>query len=245
MTNRTMLAVTGWVVVLTTLVAGCQMNMRARTVRLDGEAMPAGAPLAVDVENRAGTVTLRVDPKLKQPRVEAQPADGRSMKKDKPWAAAELARQDDRWVLRVIGGGNETTDKASPIILTITVPSCEGVRVKNAGGPVTLRDVGGAISVANTATGAPTAGIELRTQRALTAPVTLTSTGGDISCKCGKGSKGQLTITSQSGDVQTQSNSTKFTGGKNLPKGWTGVLGSADNTITISTDHGDAVFEAE
>lgn len=224
-------------------LGGCKMNSRARTVPLQGEALPAGAPLAVDVDNRAGTVVVRVDPKVTAPVVWAQPADGSSVKKEKPWAAADLAQQDERWVLRVMAGAGETAEDGTPVIVTVTVPACEGVRVKNAGGPVTLKGVGGAISVTNSDMGGQTAGISVDTKRDLTAPVTLVSTGGDVRCKAGPGTVGKLLLTTPRGRHEVQTRSMVLTNGKNLPTGWEANLGGSDNPITLTTDRGDVIFE--
>lgn len=233
-----------WAIVGAALLSGlggCKMNSRARTVPLQGEALPAGAALAVDVDNRAGTVVVRVDPRVTAPIVRAQPADGSSVKKEKPWAAADLAQQDERWVLRVMAGAGET--EGTPVIVTVTVPACEGVRVKNAGGPVTLKGVGGAISVTNSDLGGQTARIAVDTTRDLTAPVTLISTGGDVVCKAGSGSVGKLTLTTPRGRHEVQTRSKVLTNGKNLPAGWEANLGGSDNPITLTTERGNAIFE--
>lgn len=242
MLNRWTMAVTA--LIATALLTGCHMNQKARTVRLDGAEMPAGAPLALDIENRSGSVTVRVDPKLTKPLVLARPASGDAATHDgQPWAAAELAQQDDRWVLRVIAGGAETPESTTPVILTVRVPSCEGIRVKNAGGPVSLREVGGAITVTNTDLGARTADVEVRTRRDLDSPVTLTTTGGDIYCLGGRGTAGLVTLVSQDREPELRSRYVKVTQSRNLPRGLSARVGDSDNPITITSDRGEAVLE--
>lgn len=229
------------------LIGGCEMNRRARAVPLAGleeTAALASAPLAVDIENRSGTVVVRVDPNVKRPEVMARPADGRAIRKDdKPWAAAELAAQDEHRVLRVIAGGGEAAE-VTPIILTVVVASCDGVRVKNAGGPVTLQGVGGAISVSNTDLGGRTARITLDTRRDLTLPVSLVSTGGDVSCLAGHGTLGKVTLNATGGrpEVRVRAAS-RFGASQSTATGWTGTFGNSDNPITLTTDHGNAVLE--
>ncbi|MCC6675566.1 MAG: hypothetical protein IT436_00345 [Phycisphaerales bacterium] len=230
------------------LIGGCDMNRRARTVPLSGveeTASLSSAPLAVDIENRSGTVVVRVDPTAKQPAVMARPADGRAIRKDdKPWAAAELAAQDEHRVLRVVAGGGDTQELMTPIIVTVVVPSCDGVRVKNAGGPVTLEGVGGAISVSNTDLGGKTARIAVETRRDLTLPVSLVSTGGDVSCLAGHGTAGKVTLTATNGHPEIRVRSaTRFGASQSTAEGWTGTFGSSDNPITLTTDHGNAILE--
>lgn len=230
------------------LLGGCQMNRRAQSVPVAGveeTAAIASAPLAVDVENRSGTVIVRVDARAKRPMVLARPADGRSIRKDdKPWAAAELAAQEEHRVLRVVAGGGEAPEAALPLIVTVVVPSCEGVRVKNAGGPVLLQGVGGALTVTNADLGGRTARIEVETRRDLTLPVSLISTGGNVSCIAGTGTSGKVSLNAPNGrpEVRTKA-AVAFHGGQNSAAGWSGVFGRGDNEITLTTDHGNAIFE--
>lgn len=226
---------------------GCQMNRKARAVPLTGieeTASLASAPLAVDVENQSGTVLVRVDPKVKTPTVTARPADGRRIKKtDQPWATAALAAQDERRVLRVVAGEAEGAP-AEAIIVTVVVPSCDGVRVKNAGGPVTLEGVGGAVSVANADMGERTARITVDTTRDLTLPVSLISTGGDVRCTAGLGTAGRVTLNAPNGHTEMRAKfATRVGGGQNQGTTWTATFGQSDNTITLTADHGNAVIE--
>lgn len=247
MSSRWMRTLAGTVALLAVLGgAGCQMNRKAQTVAVTGidqSGETASAPLAIDIENSSGTVIVRVDPKASGPRVLARPADGRRVRKtDKPWAAAELAMQDEHRVLRVSAGGGE--GPAEPVIITVVVPACEGIRVKNAGGPVQLRGVGGAITVTNADLGGRTAAIEVETRRDLTMPVSLISTGGDVTCIAGPGTVGKVTLNTPDGMPEVRAKSAAMVReGQNTATGWSAEFGRSENTITLTTDHGRAVFE--
>lgn len=225
---------------------GCDMNRRAQTVPLGGleaTAELASAPLAVDIENWSGTVVVKVDRGAREPRVTARPADGRSVKKDdKPWAAAEMVAEEGHRVLRVVAGGGE--EPAAPVIVTVTVPGCDGVRVRNAGGPVTLRGVGGAIAVVNTDLGGRKASITLDTKRDLTMPVSLTSTGGDVRCTAGSGTAGRVTLTAPKDKLEVRVKAAdRFTDAVYSARGWTAVFAGSENPITLTTDDGIVAFE--
>jgi len=147
-------------------------------------------------------------------------------------------------VLRVLAGGGDPSEQATPIIIAITVPACEGVRIRNSGGPVKLEGVGGAISVTNADLGARTAGITLETRRDLTLPVSLITTAGDIRLTAGPGTSGVVTLTAPRGRTQVSARQADRMGGaRNTASGWTGAFGASDNPISLVTEHGDTVFE--
>ncbi len=171
-------------------LTGCAAS-DTRRVPIEGVETATVGPLALDIQNQLGEVQVVVEPGLAQPYVEAIPfSEERPIGQVdraaalKPWVAAQVSEAEPGGrVLRVLCTAAEN-QPVRPVYLNVRVPRCDGVRVKNVGGPVTLTGVGGAVEV-NCTPSTPTiwqegAAVRVRTDRALTSGVTISSTDGEV-----------------------------------------------------------------
>ena len=172
-------------------------------------------PLSVDIENFRGSVEVEVVPGLTQPTLRAWVLDESNgfmrLTDDatvKSWYAAEIvtvqagpAGGGSRPVLRIITTRDAKT-KPSSVRLLVQTPTCEGIRVRNSGGGVVLRNVGGEITVENGYKGGEGGDITIHTSRRIAEPMSLRTTTGDIAILVPTSSQGRLEINTPKGQPQ-------------------------------------------
>lgn len=235
------------------LLSGCQnLGGLHRNVPIAGlvAGIDPAAPLAVDVQNRKGTVRVVAEPRLKQPRVRAirvAPADERT-RRDKraapapgpvdSVAAAQIITVDGRSVLRVLADQpfENYADWATQI--EIRVPRCSGVRVRNTDGPVELVNVEGAIDVDNGAGNGPGGHITLRTDRPLSDPVLLVTPRGDIRAVLGHASALAIDAQTQYGSVNVDARRQTVDDALAQRLRWQGRVNHGDAPARLSTGNG-------
>lgn len=234
-------------------VAGCSTtgtNAQCE-VKIDRADDPGVGPLGVDVQNQLGEVEVTVDPAVEHPFVEAVPmATGSPMGSidresgASPWAAAQIGTSEGGRVLRVLCTSREG-ESARPVYLRVVVPACDGVRVRNSGGPATVVDVGGTIDVQTTPSAAyswPEGGaVRVRTSRVLKSNVTLVSSDGEVSLDLPRSSTGTIVAESPNTRVDlatvkgTQSNSEARTSLRGV---YSVSLNEGTNTLTLRSGRG-------
>jgi hypothetical protein len=122
--------------------------------------------------------------------------------------------------------------------LTIRVAKADGIVVHNAGGPVELVRVGGAIHVENGSGGRPGGDVQVRTGDAMTKPSTLTTTSGTVLYQVGPGSTGTFNLMTDKGDVQFSSRLGEVSGVIPEPTRWRGVLNDGTNPVVLHSGDG-------
>jgi hypothetical protein len=201
MTSRHLLTLVG-------VAAGCSLLASCGTVRkVDGAEqqieVDRGTPVAFDIENFHGSVRIVVDAS----RTDVKPV----IKKHVSWwvehgirddaqdavsVRSRTVRQDGMSVVSI----KTTTTYPEPekvwVDLTLFVPRCDGVRVYNRGGKVTLEGVAGAMQVENVSFADHEAPIEVRTDKDITDPVVLSTDAGTVAYQVGPGSAGMFTLDS-------------------------------------------------
>lgn len=165
-------------------------------------------PLMVDIENFRGSVEVEVIPGLTQPTLRAWVLDESNqfmrLTDDatvKSWYAAEVVAVQGKPVLRIMTTRDAKT-KPSSVRMLIQTPTCEGIRVRNSGGNVVLRNVGGEITVENGYKGGEGGDITIHTTRRIAEPMTLRTTTGDISILVPTSSQGRLEVNTPKGAPQ-------------------------------------------
>lgn len=186
-------------------VGGCSLR---RPVDV-GLAVPAEAwatRTAVDIHNYHGSVTVIVDPKLEAAETSAVVGASPPLDEAADYKATESVSIVSDWVeqeggrvLRIRTGSAWFDQEAVWVDLTIRMPSCAGATVWNRGGFVELVGVEGAIQVDNGAMGKSPGTIRVRTARAMTAPVALTTDVGSVVYQVGANSTGAFELESGSG----------------------------------------------
>jgi hypothetical protein len=160
-------------------------------------------PVAFDIENFHGNVRVVVDPTLTavKPVIKKRVSwwVEQSIRKDAQDAITVRTRtyeDEGRSVVRIKTTTNWPEPERVWVNLTLYVPRCDGVRIWNRGGSVTLEGVAGAIQVENFDYAGNSAPIEVRTDRDIVDPVMLVTTSGTVAYQVGPGSTGQVTLDS-------------------------------------------------
>lgn len=146
------------------------------------ELLERSPALAIDVENERGAVLVTVNHNLKAPRVTANAGTLRGEPvanfEGGKWASADLQETDGRAVLKVRSLPEEGPQHW--VQITVDVPACEGVRIKNSDGAIEVRGVNGAISIENGGAGKPGGRVFVETAKPNTSPISITTATGDI-----------------------------------------------------------------
>jgi hypothetical protein len=205
-------------------------------------------PVALDIENFSGNVRVVVDPTL----TSVKPV----IKKRVSWGVDQFIREDAQAAIHVRSrtveqdGRSVITIKTSTkwiepkktwVNLTLYVPRCDGVRVWNRGGKVTLEGVSGAIQVENAGLDGEEAPIEVRTDKAIVDPVMLVTDSGTVAYQVGPGSAGQFTLDSaddaEEFDCKVLSPDLIHSDGKVT----TASLNAGDNQVLLKSGKGSVI----
>jgi len=231
------------------LLVGCRGTSK-RTVEIDGPDLPTGSPVAVDVTNYHGSVhvlaTHRVDEPVVRAKLRAPRWAKRRAKIDAQkavWIGAEMVEQEGGMVLRVLSRpGDDAPDLTDRVRvnLTIRVPECNGVLVRNTDGRVLLEHVAGAIQVENGAGGTEGGTVDVRTNLPLEAPVALTTTDGNIYLQIAPNSQGDLEAVSEDGTAVIRAHVGSLTAFDAGQQRSTAILNDGTNPILLRTSKGIA-----
>ena len=205
-------------------------------------------PVALDIENFHGNVRIVVDPTL----TEVRPVIKKrvswwvedSIRKDAQEAISVRSRtveQDGRSVIMIKTATTWPEPEKVWVNLTLFVPRCDGIRVWNRGGKVTLEGVSGAIQVENNDYAGAEAPIELRTDRDIIDPVVMTTTSGTVAYQVGPGSTGRFTLDSEDGteefDCKVASPRDIYSDGKVT----TATLNNGENAVLLRSGSGRVI----
>jgi len=233
-------------IVGTLLLPGCgtpkqtQRGSFVRLVDVDGPRFTARSLPAVNVENPNGTVSVVVQPGLRDAVVEATDRSGdKAFDPEDPRAeilATKRLRQ-NRMELRV--RRRSLDDENRPIDITVRVPSCGGVHIVNAGGDVSVTGLTGDVSIASGREALPGGDISIRTDLPLDGPVDITTISGDIDVRTGPGTEGRFSVGTNAGEVVVDIRGSSVTNARPEDQLWTGQVGDASHDVKIRSLSGD------
>jgi len=196
---------------------------------------------AVDVQNQLGSVNIRIDRSITVPTVSAMATDDRGRTRAASWAAADLEASEPFPILRVLvtppeGGVAEWTD------VTVTVPACAGLRVRNQGGTVTANQLHGAIDVQNGSGVAPGGDVTLTLASPLIDPLMIRTSTGNVLLTMPSGSGGNFTLLSGSGQIALNANNERLQSVQSDARNWSGRLNDGHNDVRIIADTGSVIL---
>lgn len=227
------------------MVAGCQ-NEKAfaptspsQKVSVGGERGAISGPLAVDVDNYRGLVSIEVVPELAAVEVSAIASEGRESGGTAPFIGADRVSSPGGEILRVICS-NAGSEGVAGRDVYIRVPRCDGLRVRNSGGNVVARGVSGAIEIESSQ--GRTGDVRVETNSALTAPVNIRTTGGNVVLAIGRASTGVLDLRATGGEVSLDVPASVITGGRLRSDSVTGTLNKGTNPFVVTTGAGNISF---
>jgi hypothetical protein len=201
---------------------------------------PAEGPLAVDIDNHRGSVSILVDPKLTEPVVTAK-ARGQKASVAGQWTAASLATDAGHPVLRVLCTAPPTDDEGTHVDIVVRTPSCAGVRVRTDDGLINLRGIQGAIDAQTSTAGHGLSAIFISTDTALTEPILLHSERGKIEVRMPKTSAGQIQAASPLGTIDVDAVTADLRDVSYVRQIWTGTLNGGKSDLHLIADDGDIV----
>ncbi|MEK6701850.1 MAG: DUF4097 family beta strand repeat-containing protein [Planctomycetota bacterium] len=231
-------------------LAGCGLTVPTTNV-VNVQQSPTTAKsdraMQIDIENRNGSVSLSVEPRLTKPIVEAVVWDesGKFMKQVddkivKTWYTADIIMQEGRPIMRVLTSRTDDGKVPAFVKLVIRVPSCDGIRVRNTGGDITLKGVSGPMTVENGFRGGVGGDITISTQARVADDIKVTTTKGDISVHFTPNSQGRIEITSLKGKVEFAARTDGVSKQKRTANASTAILNGGKNLISLSTQEGTA-----
>jgi len=218
-------------------LGACSATKRADVVPIVESEAPAEGPLALDIDNHRGSVTVVVNPKLKGPQITAVVRE-RGTKSSERWAAASMANDAGRPVLRVLSSPPES-GPAPHVDIVIKVPTCAGIRVRSDDGQITLRGVGGAIDAQTSIGGHSPTAILVTTNTPLHDPVLLHAQRGGIELRMAQSSAGQLRAEAPAGGVEVDAATADLRDVRFTRQTWTGTLNAGTSDMRLTADDGD------
>lgn len=242
--------VTARSVVLTALVwtlacaGGCGWRAKKVDVTMTGPELGRDSRPMVDVSNWNGSVEVIVSSRFKRADVRAKVrrasgADvGRRELARESAVTAQSTTEGGRPVLRVRSTTSIPDPTQGRAELLIRLPACAGAVVRNSGGLVELRGVGGPITVENGVNNGPGGRVEIRTSEPLTDPVTVTTSEGTIYFQVGPNSAGRFDLLAEGGEaaLDAQRGVIKF---ESYAKDrFVATLNGGENPVTLRSGRG-------
>lgn len=214
-----------------------------------GEAVTSDRPIAVDVENLNGSVTVLVSDRYKRAYVYARAAwRGKYSRaeweevKNEDWVVAEHVVEEGNSILRVLSQAAPELDPPVRTDIRVLLPACDGVYVRNAGGPVKVVGAGGAHTIESGFDDGPGGNIEVKTSRDISDPITLRTSDGYVDLVLDAGSEGTIDLQTDNGTAFFSSKFGHATDVKPTATHWTGVWNQSTNPISLRTLDGDVRF---
>ncbi|MGH7241955.1 MAG: hypothetical protein ACREJD_00880 [Phycisphaerales bacterium] len=221
---------------------GC--SLRPAPVTISGvEVLEHTPTIALDVENDRGAVLITVNPKLTAPRINANAGTVRGEPVEN--------YQADRWVTAAItetDGRAVFTVRNTPLVaetsrwvqMTIEVPSCDGLRLKNSDGSIEVRGVNGAITIENGGAGRPGGHVFVEAAKPNTSPIMITSASGDIELLLPTDSTGEVQLISGNNALAAMIAFTGQVSNSVIKPGWySGILNWGTNPVRIKSTEGE------
>ena len=127
-----------------------------------------------------------------------------------------------------------------PVDLTVYIPQCDGIEIRNAGGKVIIVGVTGVINVESGTNFRPGGAIEIRTDKAQIESIHATTNNGNVTLVTAPDSAGTIELIAPRG--KTSFNSRYGIVNQSMPsKGhWTGIWNDGINEIRLHAEDGDA-----
>ncbi|CAG0950554.1 hypothetical protein PHYC_00177 [Phycisphaerales bacterium] len=195
-------------------------------------------PLALDLDNQAGSVTIIVDATFRRAEVFAITTTDDGRRVAAPWAAADYQAAEPRAILRVLckrgpnAGGDGKTD------VTIRLPACAGLRVRNSIGPVLATGVSGAIDIQNGSDVELGGNVTVEVGSPLGTPMMLRSAGGSVRLDLPTSSRGLFFVHSGVNQISFVAPKEETQAGAADARGWNFDLNRGEHQVRLIADQG-------
>ncbi len=235
------------------LRARIEANKLARSVPVQGTPVTVGQITAIDVENPWGDVVIDARPRNEESFIAFKVRKERHLRWRGAWQGFEFdptgayftaEHETDGEVGTVVVRPTDLTVEGfrPPVDIIVYVPRADGIRVRNAGGNVTVVGATGSIDVRSGSEDHLGGDVEIRTDLTLDDLLVAESTGGDVRVVASKDSAGTIELVAPRGET-TFDGRYGVTAHSRPSKGhWTGVWNDGINPIRIHSEAGDAVM---
>lgn len=229
-------------------------NELAHTVPIQGDPVTLGRLNAVVIDNPYGEVRVVAKPANEQAQVTFFVQQERRLR----WRAARMGfdfdpvgeyftathtHNGELSTLTIAPTDLTVEGYRPPINLTVAIPQCDGIVVRNAGGKVVIVGVQGAIRVESGDSVVAGGPIEIRTDKEQLEEIYALSNGGNVTLVTGPASAGTVELVAPRG--KTSFNSRHGVVDHSMPKvgHWTGIWNDGTNKIYLESRDGDAAVK--
>lgn len=235
------------------LRARIEANKLARSVPVEGTPVTIGQITAIDIENPWGDVTIDARPRNEESFIAFKVDQERRLR----WRAARQGFEFDPTgeyftavhetngeVGTVVIRPTELTVEGfrPPIDIIVYVPRADGIRVRNAGGKVTVIGATGAMDIESGTDDMEGGDIEIRTDSPIADPIVASTNAGDVRMVTGKKSSGTVELIAPRGRVTFEGRYGVTTHSRPAKGHWTGIWNDGINPITLKAEDGDAMM---
>ena len=259
--TRLMIMLATLVILTAGLLPGCTRmgGLRARmaaneiahTVPIDGDPVIIGRLNAVVIDNPYGKVKVYAKPAHEQAHITFKVQQETRLR----WRAARQGFEFDPggedFTAAHTHNGELSTLTVSPtnlsvegyrppIDLTVNIPQCDGIVVRNAGGKVIIVGVEGAIHVESGDSVVAGGPIEIRTDKEQLEEIYAASNGGHVTLVTGPESAGTVELVAPRGKTSFSSRYGIIDNSMPSKGHWTGIWNNGTNSIYLESQDGDA-----
>ena len=233
----------------------------AHSVPINGQPITVGQFTAVDVENPWGDVIIDANSKHEYAMVEFR------VRKER-WARFEMARAGiefdpvGEWFYGEYITPEDTLNQVGtlvirpsdltidgfrpPVDIKISIPRCDGARVRSTRGKIQITGVSGTVDIENGDDNTPGGEIVIRTSDSTLEEIAAISSQGDVYVVTTPNNAGRFDIRAPFGDAFFRSRYGYMDEVMPEKTRWTGVWNDGSNAIDLQADRGDAgVFVVE
>ncbi|MBM92615.1 MAG: hypothetical protein CMJ35_13535 [Phycisphaerae bacterium] len=226
-------------------------NEIAHTVPIDGDPVIIGRLNAVVIDNPYGKVKVYAKPAHEQAHITFKVQQETRLR----WRAARQGFEFDPvgeyFTAAHTHNGELSTLTVSPtnlsvegyrppIDLTVNIPQCDGIVVRNAGGKVIIVGVEGAIHVESGDSVVAGGPIEIRTDKEQLEEIYAASNGGHVTLVTGPESAGTVELVAPRGKTSFSSRYGIIDNSMPSKGHWTGIWNNGTNSIYLESQDGDA-----
>lgn len=239
------------------LLGGCTRFHESQSVvvqRDGGEVPVEGAgvssvmdwsQLGIDIDNQRGTVTVEVSPEVQSPAVWAgvvsEPDEKGFVKgagaRQVDFVSATVAMPEGRPILRVVAASPGEAE-AKFVNLRIVVPACAGMRLRNSGGKVYAKGVGGSLDVVNSTRGV-WGGTTIVAAGIIIDRVTIKAAQGGIDFRMPAGSTAALHARTEKGRLTMDLDAAKVVNAYHRGNEYSATVNGGTNRIELVAQQGD------
>jgi DUF4097 and DUF4098 domain-containing protein YvlB len=262
-TFKVLLPVIALVVVGSSVLSGCTRmgglrarmaaNELAHTVPIEGDPITIGRLNAIVIDNPYGKVKVYAKSAHEEAKIYFRVHKERQMR----WRAANQGFDFDPvgeyFTAFHSNNGELSTLTISPtdltiegyrppVDLTVYIPQCDGVEVRNAGGKVIIVGVTGVINVESGTNIRKGGHIEIRSGVAQLETVNATTNNGHVTLVTGPESAGTVELIAPRGKTSFKSRYGVVDNSIPAKGHWTGVWNNGTNEIRLNTEDGDATL---